>query len=306
MRIGAIVSDGHCRIRRDPALAQDWRPPPGDRRRGSLLLVRLLKLAADRVVRTVIEGGAGRVGEREKRALTLAGIVKTVGTTAIVIIATMMGLREFGLDITPIIAGAGVVGLAIGFGAQSLIKDVIGGFFIILEGQFAVGDVIKTGEISGQVERLNLRVTVLRDVNSGAVHFIPNSELKVVSNLTKEWSRVTLNIGVTYREDIDRVVGVLKRTGQELAADGRIGAMILEPPEVLGIEALGESQVTIQVLVKTLPQKQWEVARELRKRIKVAFDKEGIESPYPHRVLLTRIESLPPSSQITWSPSKET
>ncbi len=273
---------------------------------GSLVLVHLLKLAADRVVRTVIEGGAGRVGEREKRALTLAGIVKTVGTTAIVIIATMMGLREFGLDITPIIAGAGVVGLAIGFGAQSLIKDVIGGFFIILEGQFAVGDVIKTGEISGHVERLNLRVTVLRDVNSGAVHFIPNSELKVVSNLTKEWSRVALNIGVTYREDIDRVVGVLKRTGQELAADGRMGAMILEPPEVLGIEALGESQVTIQVLVKTLPQKQWEVARELRKRIKVAFDKEGIEIPYPHRVLLTRIESLPPSSHITWPPSKDT
>jgi small-conductance mechanosensitive channel len=273
---------------------------------GSLVLVHLLKLAADRVVRTVIEGGAGRVGEREKRALTLAGIVKTVGTTAIVIIATMMGLREFGLDITPIIAGAGVVGLAVGFGAQSLIKDVIGGFFIILEGQFAVGDVIKTGEISGQVERLNLRVTVLRDVNSGAVHFIPNSELKVVSNLTKEWSQVALNIGVTYREDIDRVVGVLKRTGQELAADGRMGAMILEPPEVLGIEALGESQVTIQVLVKTLPQKQWEVARELRKRIKVAFDKEGIETPYPHRVLLTRIESLPPSSHITWPPSKDT
>lgn len=263
---------------------------------GSLGLVHLLKLAADRVVRVVVEGGAGRVGEREKRALTLAGIVKTVGTTAIVVIATMMGLRELGLDITPIIAGAGVVGLAVGFGAQSLIKDVIAGFFIILEGQFGVGDVIKTGEISGQVERLNLRVTVLRDDN-GAAHFIPNSELKVVSNLTKEWSRVALNVGVTYREDIDRVVSVLERIGQELAADGRMGAMILEPPEVLGIEALGESQVTIKMLVKTLPQKQWEVARELRKRIKAAFDKEGIEIPYPHRVHLTRIESLPPSSQ---------
>ena len=264
---------------------------------GGLLLVHLLKLAADRVVRAVVEGGGGRVSEREKRALTLAHIVKAVGTTAIVIIATMMGLRELGLDITPIIAGAGVVGLAVGFGAQSLIKDVIGGFFIILEGQFGVGDVIKTGEISGQVERLNLRVTVLRDVNNGAVHFIPNSELKVVSNLTKEWSQVALNIGVTYREDIDRVVGVLERIGQELAADERMGAMILEPPKVLGIEAFGESQITIQVLVKTLPQKQWEVARELRKRIKAAFDKEGIEIPYPHRVLLTRIESLPPQSQ---------
>jgi small conductance mechanosensitive channel len=138
-------------------------------------------------------------------------------------------------------------------------------------------------------------VTVLRDDN-GAAHFIPNSELKVVSNLTKEWSRVALNVGVTYREDIDRVLSVLERIGQELAADGRMGAMILEPPEVLGIEALGESQVTIKILVRTLPQKQWEVARELRKRIKAAFDKEGIEIPYPHRVHLTRIESLPPSS----------
>ncbi len=265
---------------------------------GSLLLVRLLRLGADRVVRAVVEGGAGagKVGEREKRALTLAHIVRAVGATAIVIIATMMALRELGLDITPIIAGAGVVGLAVGFGAQSLIKDVIAGFFIILEGQFAVGDIIKTGEISGQVERLNLRVTVLRDPNSGAAHFIPNSELKVVSNLTKEWSRVALNVGVTYREDIDRVVGVLERIGQELAADAQVKALILEPPEVLGIEALGESQVTLQMMVKTLPQKQWEVARELRRRIKAAFDKEGIEIPYPHQVHLTRIESLPPSS----------
>jgi len=264
---------------------------------GSLLLVHLLKLGADRVVRAVVEGGAGRVGEREKRALTLAHIVRAVGATAIVIIATMMGLREFGLDITPIIAGAGVVGLAVGFGAQSLIKDVIAGFFIILEGQFGVGDVIRTGDITGQVERLTLRVTVLRDPHTGAAHFIPNSELRVVSNLTKEWSRVALNVGVTYREDIDRVVGVLKRVGHEVSLDERVGALILEAPEVLGIEALGESQVTLQVMVKTLPQKQWEVARELRKRIKAAFDKEGIEIPYPHRVHLTRIESLPPSSQ---------
>jgi small conductance mechanosensitive channel len=265
---------------------------------GSLALVRLLKLASDRVARAVAVEGADQVSEREKRALTLAGIVKTVGTTVIVIIATMMGLQEFGLNITPIIAGAGVVGLAVGFGAQSLIKDVIAGFFIILEGQFAVGDVIKTGEISGHVERLNLRVTILRDFNSGAVHFIPNSELKVVSNLTKEWSRVALDIGVAYHEDIDRVVVVLQRIGQELAQDQRVGPLILEPPEVLGIESFGESQVTIKVLVKTLPQRQWEVAREFRRRIKATFGKEGIEMPYPTRVHLTRTESLPPKEQL--------
>jgi len=265
---------------------------------GSLVLAYLLKLASDRIVRAVAEAGADQVSEREKRALTLAGIVKTVGTTTIVIIATMMGLQEFGLNITPIIAGAGVVGLAVGFGAQSLIKDVIAGFFIILEGQFGVGDVIKTGDISGHVERLNLRVTTLRDFNSGAVHFIPNSELKVVSNLTKEWSRVALDIGVAYHEDIDRVVVVLQRIGQELAQDQRVGPLILEPPEVLGIESFGESQVTIKVLVKTLPQRQWEVAREFRRRIKVTFGKEGIEMPYPTRVHLTRTESLPPKEQL--------
>jgi small conductance mechanosensitive channel len=265
---------------------------------GSLVLVHLLKLASDRVVRAVTETGAGQVSEREKRALTLAGIVKTVGTTVIVIIATMMGLQEIGLDITPIIAGAGVVGLAVGFGAQSLIKDLIAGFFIILEGQFAVGDVIRTGEISGWVERLNLRVTILRDVSSGAVHFIPNSEIKVVSNLTKEWSRVALDIGVAYHEDIDLVIGVLQQVGQELARDERMGPLILESPEVLGIESFGESQVTIKVLVKTLPQRQWEVAREFRRRIKATFKKEGIEIPYPTRVHLTRIESLPSKEQL--------
>lgn len=265
---------------------------------GSLVLAHLLKLASDRVVRAVADGGAGQVSEQEKRALTLTGIVKTVGTTVVVIIAIMMGLQEIGLDITPIIAGAGVVGLAVGFGAQSVIKDVIAGFFIILEGQFAVGDVIKTGEISGVVERLNLRVTILRDFSSGAVHFIPNSELKVVSNLTKEWSRVALDIGVAYHEDIDRVVEVLQQIGQELGRDERMGPLILEPSEVLGIESFGESQVTIKVLVKTLPQRQWEVARELRRRIKATFEKEGIEIPYPTQVHLTRIESLPPKEQL--------
>lgn len=264
---------------------------------GSLLLVHLLKLISDRVVRAVTEQGAGQVSEREKRALTLAGIVKTVGATVIVVIAVMMGLQELGLDITPVIAGAGVVGLAVGFGAQSLIKDVIAGFFIILEGQFAVGDVIKSGEISGTVERLNLRVTILRDFATGAVHFIPNSEIKVVSNLTKEWSRVALDIGVAYEEDIDWVVEVLQRTGQDLTKDERMGPLILEPPEVLGIESFGESQVIIKVLVRTLPQRQWDVARELRRRIKMAFEKEGIEVPYPTRIHLTRIESLPPDEQ---------
>ncbi len=150
--------------------------------------------------------------------------MKAVGTTAIVLIGTMMGLREIRIDATPIIAGAGVVALAIAFGTRSLTKCVIAGCLIILEGRFAVGDVIKTGELAGQVEQLHLRVTALLDID-GAVHFIPNGEMKVVSNLTKEWSRVVLNIGMGYDEDIDRVVAVLESVGREPSEDQRVGTL---------------------------------------------------------------------------------
>jgi small conductance mechanosensitive channel len=210
-----------------------------------------------------------------------------VGTTLVVIVAVMMVLREIGLDITPLIAGAGVAGLAIGFGAQSLIKDVIAGCFILLEDQFHVGDVIQAAGVSGQVEQMTLRMTIVRDLQ-GTVHFIPNGEIKVASNLTKEWSRAVLEIGVRYEEDVDRVIAVLTEVGRSLAEEEGFGKMVLEPPQVLGIEALTDSQVIIRILAKTLPLKQWEVARELRRRIKARFDREGIQTPYPHRVVITR------------------
>lgn len=243
---------------------------------GAFLLVRFLRAVVDRMVKLAKEGNAVLISEREKWAKTLAGILRAVGTITIVLIATMMVLRELGLDITPIVAGAGVAGLAIGFGAQSLIKDVIAGFFILLEDQFRVGDVIQAAGVSGLVEKMTLRITVIRDLH-GTVHFIPNGEIKVVSNLTKEWSRAVLDIGVSYKEDIDRVAEVLRKVGSELQEDEQFGRLLLEPPEVLGVEAFGESKVKIKMVAKTLPQKQWEVARELRRRIKAAFDQEGIE-----------------------------
>jgi small conductance mechanosensitive channel len=217
----------------------------------------------------------------------VASLLRTVGTTLVVIVALMMAFREIGLDITPLIAGAGVAGLAIGFGAQSLIKDVVAGFFILLEDQFHVGDVIQAAGVSGQVEQMTLRMTIVRDLQ-GTVHFIPNGEIKVASNLTKEWSRAVLEIGVGYEEDVDRVIAVLTEVGRSLADDEGFGKMLLEAPQVLGVEGLNDSQVTIRILAKTLPLKQWEVARELRRRIKARFDREGIQTPYPHRVVITR------------------
>jgi small conductance mechanosensitive channel len=254
---------------------------------GSILLIRLLRAVAERIPNLMAAGGEPGITEREKRARTAASLIRTVGTTLVVIVAVMMAFREIGLDITPLIAGAGVAGLAIGFAAQSLIKDIIAGFFILLDDQFHVGDVIQAAGVSGQVEQMTLRMTIIRDLQ-GTVHFIPNGEIKVVSNLTKEWSRAVLEIGVGYEEDVDRVIALLSEIGRSLAEDESFGKLVLEPPQVLGVEALTDSQVTIRMLTKTVPFKQWEVARELRRRIKTRFDREGIRTPYPHRVIITR------------------
>jgi small conductance mechanosensitive channel len=254
---------------------------------GSLLLIRLLRAVSDRIPRLMPAEPGLTITEGEKRARTAASLVRTGGATLVLLIAALMVFREFGMDITPLLAGAGVAGLAIGFGAQSLIKDVIAGFFILMEDQYHVGDVIQAAGVSGQVERITLRMTIVRDLN-GAVHFIPNGEIKVASNLTKEWSRAVLEVGVSYEEDIDHVFTVLDQIGRSLADDETFGKLVLEPPQVLGIEALADSQVTIRILAKTLPLKQWEVARELRRRIKGAFDREGIRIAYPHRVVITR------------------
>ena len=174
--------------------------------------------------------------------------------------------------------------LAIGFGAQSLVKDVISGFFIILENQYRIGDVVEVSGVSGLVESVGLRKTVLRDLE-GRVHTIPNGEIKVVSNLTKEWSRAVVDIGISYHEDIDQIIGLLTQIGKELEGEEPYKSAILEPAQILGVERFGESQLVIRMIVKTMPLKQWEVGRELRRRVKNRFDEKGIRIPLPHRVL---------------------
>jgi small conductance mechanosensitive channel len=227
--------------------------------------------------------------ERAKRARTLGSVVRNVTTAVVSAIAALMVLRELGVDIAPVLAGAGIVGLAVGFGAQTLVRDIISGFFLILEDQVRVGDVAAINGTAGLVEAINLRTIVLRDVE-GTVHIVPNGAITTLANRSKDFSYYVIDVSVAYDEDTDRVAEVLRRTGAELQADPRFGAFILEPLEVMGVDAFGDSAVILKVRIKTMPLKQWEVGRELRRRVKKAFAAAGIEIPYPQRVVTTRVE----------------
>jgi small conductance mechanosensitive channel len=248
---------------------------------GAYVILKILHLAVAQIQRLAETEDRSHVSEVEKRARTLGNIINNAGFVLILGVAIMMTLSEFGLNITPIITGAGIAGLAVGFGAQNLVRDVISGFFLILEDQVRVGDVAVINGTGGMVEAINLRTVVLRDLE-GVVHIFPNGEIKQVSNRTKEWSRSVVDVRVAYKEDVDHVMDVLKDVGLELSADPAFGPMILEPLEVFGVDNFGDSQVTIKIAIKTLPLKQWTVGRELRRRIKKAFDQNGIEIPFPH------------------------
>ena len=257
----------------------------------SYILVRLLHEASRRVAERLVRGDEEVPRERQQKAKTLAGIVETTGRMLIIVIAGLMALQQIGLPIAPLLASAGVVGIAAGLAAQGLIRDYIAGFLIVWENQFAVGDVITVGEHSGMVEHMSFRTTVLRNLE-GAVITVPNGEIRVVSNLTRGWSRVALDVNIAYKEDVDRAIGVLRQAAIELASDPGFGPQILEEPAILGVDDLGEYQVTIKLLIKTQPLKQWDVAREMRARIKKAFEREGIEHPVPRRVFLTPDQML--------------
>ncbi|MGE4182860.1 MAG: mechanosensitive ion channel domain-containing protein, partial [Limisphaerales bacterium] len=220
----------------------------------------------------------------QRRLQTLTNAVWATFSALVWIVTGVFVLRRVGMDVTPIIASASVVGLAVAFGAQALIRDFFYGFFILMENQFTVGDVVKLGEVAGVVERMSLRVTVLRDIQ-GVVHYVPNGTIQNVSNMTQNWSRVVLEVPVAYNENTDRVTKVLEGTLRGLREDARWRRQILEEPTVAGVENFDESAVAIRVLVKTAPGKQWDVSRELRRRIKQAFDAEGIVIPFPQRVV---------------------
>lgn len=252
---------------------------------GLLIIYQMSKWITRWVERFIPERDIIGATEAKKRAYTLGNILRHALLILVSLIAIMMVLGELGVQLGPLLATAGIGALAIGFGAQSLVKDVISGFFIILENQYRIGDVIKVGSVSGLVEQLSLRRTVLRDLE-GVVHTIPNGEIKIVSNLSKEWSRCVIDVEVSYNEDIDKVIDLLIEIGKSLEKEEPYKDFILEPIQILGVERFGESGIVIRMMIKTAPLKQWEIGRELRKRIKKCFDEKGIQIPYPHRVLI--------------------
>ncbi|MGA1796609.1 MAG: mechanosensitive ion channel family protein [bacterium] len=222
--------------------------------------------------------------EVNKQIKTVGEIVyKTIFVT-LWIVAVMMVLNELGFDIKPILAGAGIVGLAVGFGAQNLVRDVISGLFMIIENQVRVGDVAILNGTGGLVEAVNLRTTVLRGLD-GAVHIFPNGTVNTISNLTHTFSFYVFDVGVAYKEDTDRVIKVLNQLSDEIMADPVFGPQILEPLEILGLDKFDDSAVIIKARIKTIPIKQWMVGREMNRRIKRRFDEEGIEIPFPHRTV---------------------
>jgi len=222
--------------------------------------------------------------EARKRAETLVRLLRQVVLILVWVIGGLVALREIGLEIGPILASVGVVGLAIGFGAQNLVKDVISGFFLILENQVRVGDVAIVNGTGGLVESLSFRTIVLRDLQ-GTVHVFPNGSIDTLANMTQTWSAFVFDIGVAYKEDIDRVIPIMRRVGEEMRADRTYGPSILENIEIFGVDEFADSAVVIKGRIKTVPIKQWEVGREYRRRIKQAFDREGVEIPFPHRTL---------------------
>nr|HPH15758.1 mechanosensitive ion channel family protein [Bacteroidales bacterium] len=203
---------------------------------------------------------------------------------ALIVIVSLMVLKEMGLDIAPLLAGAGIVGLALGFGGQYLIRDIISGLFIILENQYRVGDVIRIDSTGGMVENISLRMTTLRD-NAGVVHHIPHGDIKRVSNLSKDFSRINLDISVSYNVDIDKVIAVINKVGAELALDPEWKDRIITPPQFIRLDSFADSALILKINCDVQPLKQWEVSGEMRKRLKYAFDKEGIEIPFPQLVV---------------------
>lgn len=258
---------------------------------GAFLVHWLLRLSRPRLVRVMMRGASreSRV-ERENRAQTLVGAFYNAARIALYVGVLLMILDAAAIPIAPLLGGAAVVGLAIAFGAQNLIKDYFYGFMILLENQYSVNDVVQIAGIAGLVERIDLRMTVLRDLE-GVVHFVPHGNVTTVSNMTHGWSRALFEIGVAYKEDMDRVMAELIDLGRELRRDAEFSEVILDDPEMLGVDAFGDSAVMIKFFIKTKPLQQWAVKRELLRRIKKRFDEIGIEIPFPHRTVYHRYET---------------
>ena len=267
------------------------------------LLHRLIDRLTDRAAGGVVPHGLSRgllgrgdktratgspvAARREQRAKTMGSLLKSIVTGVVFSMVAMMSIAELGYDVGPLIASAGVIGVALGFGAQSLVKDFLSGIFMIFEDQYGVGDVIDAGEASGTVEAVGLRVTRLRDVD-GTVWYVRNGEIIRIGNMSQNWARTVLDIRVSYSEDLYRVQDLLKEIAHHLWEDEDYKGKIIEEPEVWGVQSLDPESVVVRVTLKTAPLEQWEVAREMRERIKARFDYEGIEIPLPQRVVWHR------------------
>ncbi|MBA8804310.1 small conductance mechanosensitive channel [Nocardioides ginsengisegetis] len=239
---------------------------------------------------------------RVQRAKTMGDLLKSIITGVVVAIIGTMMLSELGLNIAPIIASAGIIGLAVGFGAQSLVKDFLSGIFMIFEDQYGVGDVVDVGEASGVIEAVSLRVTRLRDLN-GTVWYVPNGAIMRVGNMSQNWSRAVVDISVGFGEDLAKVQRIMTDVAHDLWEDDDFKGLIIEEPEVTGVEAFGPESVSLRVLIKTAPMEQWGVAREMRQRIKARFDHEGIEIPLPQRVVWHREEKAAQAAEEAATPA---
>ena len=252
---------------------------------GAYILKKLSEIFLEKAIRKIIVRGRFLSEEAEKkRENTIIAIIHGTLSILIILVALLMILEEFGVAIGPLLAAAGIAGVAIGFGGQYLIRDIITGLFIIIENQYRVGDVVCFDGTCGLVEDISLRMTTLRDLD-GTVHHVPHGEVKKVSNLSKYYSRVNLNIGVGYNSDIEKVEKVINKIGKELSEDPAWKDSIIKAPQFVRIDDFTDSAIIIKILGDTKPIKQWDVAGELRKRIKIAFDLEGIEIPFPQRVI---------------------
>jgi small-conductance mechanosensitive channel len=249
------------------------------------LLNKIISRIIKKAVKIAVVADSNMSSESEsRRENTLIRIFNGALRIAIFTLAFMMILQESGLEIGPILAGAGIVGLALGFGGQYLIRDIITGLFIILENQYRIGDVVNIDGTSGGVEDISLRMTTLRDLN-GTTHHIPHGDIKRVSNLSKKFARINLDIGVAYNSDLEKVIKVINQTGKELSEDPQYAEFFITPPQFLRVNEFADSAIVVKILGDTMPLKQWELTGELRKRIKIAFDREGIEIPFPQRVV---------------------
>lgn len=222
--------------------------------------------------------------ELDRRTKTIFRVIHSTGAVIIVGTALMMVLTELGVEITPVLASVGFVGLAFGLGAQTLVKDMIAGLFILIEDQYTVGDVVEIGGITGTVEHMTLRATELRDLY-GTVHIIPNGEIRIVANKSRDWSRAIVDVSVTYEEDVDTAVQTLQEIGEAMAKDETIALLLQEPATVTGVEGLEDWAVRLRIMVKTLPNAQWEVQRYLRREIRLTFAKRDLALAFPRQEL---------------------